>query len=84
MVHYYFDLKNGTTKRDHAGQELRSDAEAIAQANVIADGLSARSATHQDHARHICVIHEDGHEVTRVPIDIAAGKASAPRFKKRS
>lgn len=84
MAHYYFDLKNGTTQRDHAGQELRSDAEAVAQAYVIADEVSARPATHQDHARYICVIHEDGHEVTRVPLDIAASKASAPRFKKLS
>lgn len=84
MAHYYFDLKNGKTQRDHAGRELRSDAEAIAEAYVIADEVSARPATHQGHARHICVIHEDGREVTRVPIDIAASKASAPRFKKLS
>ncbi|MDR6661902.1 DUF6894 family protein [Tardiphaga sp. 215_C5_N2_1] len=84
MAHYYFDLKNGTTQRDHAGRELRSDAEAIAQAYVIADEVSTRLATHEDHERHICVIHEDGHEVTRIPVDIAASKASAPRFKKLS
>jgi hypothetical protein len=84
MAHYYFDLKNGTTQRDHAGRELRSDAEAIAQAYVIADEVSMRLATHEDHERHICVIHEDGHEVTRIPVDIAASKASAPRFKKLS
>ncbi|WPO43468.1 DUF6894 family protein [Tardiphaga sp. 42S5] len=84
MAHYYFDLKNGTTQRDHAGRELRSDAEAIAQAYVIADEVSARPATHQDRERHICVIHEDGHEVTRVPVDLAVSKASAPRSKKLS
>jgi hypothetical protein len=84
MAHYYFDLKNGTTQRDYAGQELRGDAEAIAQAYLMADEVSARSTTPQDHERHICVIHEDGHEVTRVPIDVAASKASTPRFKKLS
>jgi hypothetical protein len=84
MAHYYFDLKNGTTQRDHAGQELRSDAEAIAQAYLIADEVGVQPATHQEHERHICVIHEDGHEVTRVPVNVAASRASAPRFKKLS
>ena len=84
MAHYYFDLKNGTTQRDHAGRELRSDAEAIAQAYVIADEVSARPATHQEHERHICVIHEDGHEVTRVPINMTDSKASTSGFKKLS
>jgi len=51
---------------------------------VIADEVSTRLATHEDHERHICVIHEDGHEVTRVPVDWAVSKASAPRSKKLS
>lgn len=84
MAHYYFDLKNGTTERDHAGLDLRSDAEAIAQAYAIADKIRSRPARNQDHDRHVCIIHEDGHEVTRVPVLANASRDSAPRFKKFS
>lgn len=82
MAHYYFDLKNGITERDHAGLDLDNDAAAIAQAYVLADEISMRPPA-QQHARHICIIHEDGHEVTRVPI-AATSNVSAPRFKKFS
>ena len=82
MAHYYFDLKNGTTQRDHAGLDLGSDAEAIARAYAMADEINARAAAHHGHERHIRVIHEDGHEVTRVPVDMRASKVSTPRLKK--
>ncbi|MGM4919816.1 DUF6894 family protein [Tardiphaga sp. 813_E8_N1_3] len=84
MARYYFDLKNGTTQRDHAGLDLGSDAEAIARAYVMVDEINARPAAHPGHERYICVIHEDGHEVTRVPVDVTASKTSTPRFKKFS
>ncbi|SFL27079.1 hypothetical protein SAMN03159423_0708 [Bradyrhizobium sp. NFR13] len=82
MARYYFDLRNGTTQRDHAGQDFGSDAEAIAQAYAMADEVRMRPASHHSHERHICIIHEDGHEVTRVPVDVTASKVSTPRFKK--
>jgi hypothetical protein len=84
MAHYYFDLKNGTTKRDHAGLELASDAAAITQARRIADEVSRRPASLNKVERHVCVIHEDGHEVSRVPVAPAAQDDSAPRLKKFS
>jgi hypothetical protein len=84
MAHYYFDLKNGTTERDHAGLDLRNDAEAIARAYAIADEVSSRPLAHEKHERHVCIIHEDGHEVTRVPVTRAAEQNSAPRLKKFS
>ena len=68
MAHYYFDLKNGITERDHAGIDLGNDAEAIAQAYAIADRVGHRPPIFREHDRHICVVHENGHEVTRVPV----------------
>lgn len=68
MAHYYFDLKNGMTERDHAGLDLRNDAEAIAQAYAIADQVGQRPPANWQHDRHVCVVHENGHEVTRVPV----------------
>jgi hypothetical protein len=72
MSHYYFDLKNGTTRRDHAGLELASDAAAITQARMIADEVGRRPAEHTRADRHVCIIHEDGHEVSRVRVAPAA------------
>lgn len=82
MAHYYFDLKNGTTERDHTGLDLDSDAVAIARAHAMANEVSMRSAADEGPERHVCVIHEDGHEVMRVRVEKPAGGASAPRFKK--
>lgn len=68
MAHYYFDLKNGMTERDHAGCDLDSDADAIAQAHAIAQKIADRPPANREHDRHICVVHENGHEVTRIPV----------------
>ena len=68
MAHYYFDLKNGITERDHAGLDLDSDDEAIERAHAIANAVGMRPPANRDYERHICVIHEHGHEVTRVPV----------------
>lgn len=84
MAHYYFDLKNGTTKRDHAGLELASDAAAIVQARQIADEVSKRADPPSVVDRHVCVIHEDGHEVSRVRVVPSQVQGSAPRLKKIS
>jgi hypothetical protein len=86
MALYYFDLKNGTTERDRTGLDLDSDAAAIARARAMADEVSKRSAADkgQGHERHVCVIHEDGHEVIRIRVEKPAGGASAPRLEKFS
>jgi hypothetical protein len=72
-MHYYFDLKNGVTSRDHGGLELPSDADAIAKAKIIAEEVAAESARHP--SRHVSVVREDGSEVTRVPIVAVRKKA---------
>jgi hypothetical protein len=84
MAHYYFDLKNGATERDHAGMELDNDAAAIARARAIADELSLRLLANDEHQRHVCIIHEDGHEVMRVRVENPAAQPSASRLKKFS
>jgi hypothetical protein len=84
MAHYYFDLKNGMTERDHRGRDLNNDAEAIAEAYAIADEISARPPANREHARHVCVVHENGHEVTRVPVITRMQRASAAGSKKFS
>ncbi len=84
MAHYYFDLKNGMTERDHAARDLNNDAEAIAQAYVIADEIAARPPANREHARHVCVVHENGHEVTRVPVITRMQRSSAAGAKKFS
>jgi hypothetical protein len=70
LTHYYFDLKNGITKRDHSGLELDNDRQAIAQAQSIAERLSV---IENHHARKVSIVHEDGHEVMAVMVDIEAG-----------
>ncbi len=84
MAHYYFDLKNGMTERDHAGRDLESDAQAIAEAYAIADEISARPPANREHARHVCVVHENGHEVIRVPVITRMQRSSAASAEKFS
>lgn len=84
MAHYYFDLKNGMTERDHAGRDLDNDAAAIAQAYAIAEEISDRPPANREHDRHVCVVHENGHEVMRVPVAARRARASAPGPKKIS
>lgn len=84
MAHYYFDLKNGMTERDHAGRDLQNDAAAIAEAYAIADEISVRLPAAREHARHVCVVHENGHEVIRVPVITRMQRSSASGSKKFS
>jgi hypothetical protein len=84
MAHYYFDLKNGMTERDHRGRDLDNDAQAIAEAYAIADEISEKPPANREHERHICVVHENGHEVTRVPVITRMQRSSAPNPKKFS
>jgi hypothetical protein len=81
MAHYYFDLKNGTTQRDHVGMELTCDRDAIVRAEVMAGQFGSTGGV-ADHACHISIIREDGHEVMRVPMANAGSVASAPYLKK--
>jgi hypothetical protein len=80
MAHYYFDVKNGVTERDHAGLDLASDDDAIARAYLIAGEVNTRPPANNAEQRHISVIREDGHEVTRVLVSPAS--SAAPRLKK--
>jgi hypothetical protein len=79
MTHYYFDLKNGITKRDHSGLELDNDLQAVAEGKNIAKEIGGNA---QHHTRRVSIVREDGHEVTEV--EVAVAPASAPGEKKRS
>ncbi|MEH2479230.1 hypothetical protein V1282_002587 [Nitrobacteraceae bacterium AZCC 2146] len=83
MTRYYFDLKNGITQRDHAGLDCENDTAAIANGQKIADQVASQGI-YKDHACHVSIIHEDGHEVMRVQVAGATGQESAPRLKKLS
>ena len=78
MTQYYFDLKNGITKRDHNGLDLDNDLQAIAQGKSIAQEIGSQ-ANH--HTRRVCIVREDGQEVMQVEV---ADQSSAPRLKKIS
>jgi hypothetical protein len=81
MTQYYFDVKNGITKRDHRGLELSNDLEAIAQAKRLAEKVAAEP---DQHGRRVCVVREDGHEVTQVVVPAEPEAPLAPRLKKFS
>ena len=81
MTQYYFDVKNGITKRDHRGLDLNSDLEAIAQAKRIAEEIAAEP---DQHTRRVCVVREDGHEITQVTVPVETEAPLAPRLKKFS
>ncbi len=80
MTHYYFDLKNGITKRDHSGLELDNDLQAIAQGKSIAKDIGGNADLH---ARRVCIVREDGQEVTQVEVVAGAEPVLAPGSKER-
>lgn len=80
MTQYYFDVKNGITKRDHRGLDLKSDLEAVAQAKRIAEEIAAKP---DQHTRRVCIVREDGHEVMQVDVPAENEATLAPRLKKR-
>ena len=79
MTQYFFDVKNGITKRDHRGLNLNSDLEAIAQGERIAEAMAADP---DRHSRRVCVVREDGQEITQVEVPVETDAPLAPRLKK--
>jgi hypothetical protein len=68
MPHYYFDLTDGVTRRDRNGLDCANDAAAIVKAATIADEVTAADGDNSRPDLHISIVHEDGHEVSRVPV----------------
>jgi hypothetical protein len=68
MPHYYFNLTDGVTRRDRSGLDCIDDAAAIVKAATIADEVSAADGDNSRTDLHISIMHEDGHEVSRVPV----------------
>jgi DNA-binding NarL/FixJ family response regulator len=66
MTHYYFDLIDGVSKRDRRGLECVDDAAALLCANTIANEVSAAGGENSRPDLHISIVHEDGHEVSRM------------------
>jgi hypothetical protein len=72
MPHYHFDLVDGVIRRDRRGLNCGDDAEALVKAATIAREVAAASADDPDLHLHISIIHEDGHEVSRVAVPARA------------
>jgi hypothetical protein len=68
MPHYYFDLTDGVTRRDRNGLDCADDAAAFSKAATIADEVTAADGDNSRPDLHISIMHEDGHEVSRVPV----------------
>ena len=81
MTYYYFDLKNGVTKRDHNGLELDNDRQAIERGKTLAEEIG-RNPEH--HFSRVCIVREDGQEVIQIDIVDPARSLSASRLKKFS
>ena len=68
MPHYYFNLTDGVTRHDHNGIDCVDDAEAIVKANTIANEVAAADGDNWRPDLHISIMHEDGHEVSRIMV----------------
>jgi hypothetical protein len=71
MPHYYFDLTDGVIRRDRNGLNCADDADAIAKAATIANEVTAADGDNCRPDLHISIMHEDGHEVSRVVVAMA-------------
>ena len=70
MPRYFFDLKDGTRLRDHAGIQFATDADAEAHAQVIAKEVASERVFDPDSPQlFVSIIHEEGREVTKVPVE---------------
>jgi hypothetical protein len=68
MPHYYFHLTDGVTRRDRRGLDCADDDEAIVKATIIANEVAAAGGDNSHPDLHIAIVHEDGREVTGVPV----------------
>jgi hypothetical protein len=66
MPHYYFDIKDGHGLVDPSGSEFKNDDAAIAQAKVIAIGVSLDKPA-VDPKRHIAVLNDYGSKFLACP-----------------
>jgi hypothetical protein len=67
MPHYYFDIKDGRSLVDPSGSEFKNDDAAIAQAKVIAIGVSLDKPA-VDPKRHIAVLNGSREQIFSVPV----------------
>jgi hypothetical protein len=67
MPHYYFDIIDGHGLVDRSGWDFKDDDDAIAEANVIAIGVSLDKPA-VDPERHIAVLNDSREEIFRVPV----------------
>jgi hypothetical protein len=77
MPHYYFDLTDGVTRRDRNGLDCVDDAAALVKAARIANEVALADGDNARRDLHISIMHEDGHEVSRVPVPMIK---AAPAF----
>jgi hypothetical protein len=82
MPHYYFHLTDGVTRRDPNGLDCTDDKAAIAKAATIAEEVAAADGDNWRPDLHISIIHEDGHQVSRVPVPMTVRKAVNPNFNR--
>jgi hypothetical protein len=78
MPHYYFDIKDGRSLVDPSGLEFKNDDAAIAQAKVIAIGVSLDKPA-VDPKRHIAVLDESREQIFSVPVYSKPSISSAYR-----
>jgi uncharacterized protein DUF6894 len=69
MPHYYFDLKDGVTRRDRRGLDCADEAEAIIKATGIAKEVLVAGGDNSHPDLHISIV-LDGREVSRVPVPL--------------
>jgi hypothetical protein len=67
MPHYYIDIKDGHRLVDQSGLDFKNDEATIAEAKVIAIGVSLDKPA-VDPKRHIAVLNGSRDELFRVPV----------------
>jgi hypothetical protein len=67
MPHYYFDIKDGHRLVDPSGSEFKNDDTAIANAKVLAIGVSLDKPA-VDPERHIAVLNGSRQQIFSVPV----------------
>jgi hypothetical protein len=67
MPHYYFDIKDGHRLVDPSGSEFKNDDAAIANAKVLAIGVSLDQPA-VDPERHIAVLNGSRQQISSVPV----------------